>query len=123
MKAKLLAVLALALASPAAAQSLRGSISDPSQAALISNDPLMRQILRRQLTQENGGVTATARLGSGQAVELKLGPLELPVSGAASLRAVPTYLPVTQGESPIKARKPARSALEQLRKTEREGWK
>ena len=39
----------------------------------IGNDPLTRQILSKA-AQENGGVTAAVRLGTGQTIELELAP-------------------------------------------------
>lgn len=44
-----------------------GAHNNPS---LVSQDPLMRQILHKQVTQSNGGVTTAVRVGSGQSVEL-----------------------------------------------------
>lgn len=38
---------------------------------ILGSDPLSRQILTKT-AQENGGVTAAVRVGSGQAIELKL---------------------------------------------------
>ncbi|MCX5794328.1 MAG: hypothetical protein NTY77_02375 [Elusimicrobia bacterium] len=47
--------------------------SSPSkESAMASQDPLMRQILHRQLTQRNGGITAAVRIASGQSIELQL---------------------------------------------------
>lgn len=53
---------------------------------MVTQDPLMRQIMSRQLTLPSGGVTGSARLGSGQAIAISvtdpLAPLK-PVEGLA----------------------------------------
>ncbi|MDP3544097.1 MAG: hypothetical protein Q8T11_16645 [Elusimicrobiota bacterium] len=71
------AAMALLAALPAAAE-----VSSP----MVTQDPLMRQIMSRQLTLPSGGVTGSTRLGSGQAIEIKvtdpLAPLK-PVEGLA----------------------------------------
>jgi hypothetical protein len=48
------------------------AFSEPSHnnPSLVSQDPLMRQILHKQVTQHNGGVTTAVRVASGQGVEL-----------------------------------------------------
>jgi hypothetical protein len=45
--------------------------SASKESAMASQDPLMRQILHRQLTQPNGGVTTAVRIASGQTIELQ----------------------------------------------------
>lgn len=71
------AVLALLAARPSYAE-----VTTP----MVTQDPLMRQIMSRQLTLPSGGVTGSARLGSGQAIAIKvtdpLAPLK-PVEGLA----------------------------------------
>ena len=47
-------------------------VSPSKESAMASQDPLMRQILHRQLTQRNGGITAAVRIASGQSIEIKL---------------------------------------------------
>ena len=53
---------------------------------MVAQDPLMRQIMSHQLTSTTGGVTGSARLGSGQAIAISvtdpLAPLK-PVEGLA----------------------------------------
>ncbi len=71
------AVTALLAALPSAAE-----VTSP----MVAQDPLMRQIMSRQLTLPSGGVTGSARLGSGQSIAIKvtdpLAPLK-PVAGLA----------------------------------------
>lgn len=71
------AALALLASLPAAAE-----VVSP----MVAQDPLMRQIMSRQLTLPSGGVTGSARLGSGQSIAIKvtdpLAPLK-PVEGLA----------------------------------------
>lgn len=71
------AVLALLAALPSSAE-----VNSP----MVTQDPLMRQIMSRQLTLPSGGVTGSARLGSGQAIAISvtdpLAPLK-PVEGLA----------------------------------------
>ena len=50
--------------------------SAAKESSLTSQDPLMLQILHRQLTQRNGGITAAVRVGSGQSIELQLPDLD-----------------------------------------------
>ncbi len=55
-----------------------------NQSAIVSQDPLMRQILHRQLTRKNGGVTSVVRLATGQVIALKVVELNgQPIQGRA----------------------------------------
>jgi hypothetical protein len=71
-------VLTVLLMAAAAAPALGAPSSAPvpaspsKESALASQDPLMRQILHRQLTQRNGGITAAVRVATGQSIELQL---------------------------------------------------
>jgi len=93
------AMFAAMLALPAAAE-----IKSPT----ISHDPLMSQIMSRQLTLPAGGVTGSTRLGSGQTITLSivdpLAPLQ-PVEGL-----------VEKPAAKAKAVRKARRADEQLKK-------
>ena len=62
-----------ALGEPGAPASMPSASKESS---LASQDPLMRQILHRQLTQRNGGITAAVRIASGQSIELQLQDLD-----------------------------------------------
>lgn len=85
----------------------------------IVADPLMKQILSRQLTAAAGGVTGAVRLGSGQTIELSmvdpLAPLK-PVEGLVAKRV--EAAPEASEDAPAKAKasRRARRADEQLRK-------
>jgi len=61
--------------------------SASKESSLVSQDPLMRQILHRQLTQHNGGITAAVRIASGQSIELEL--VELDIKPADQLKDLP----------------------------------
>ena len=75
----------------------------------IGNDPLTRQILSKA-AQENGGVTAAVRLGTGQTIELELAP--------AASSPPPALAPIeglaAKAEKP-KTKKPVRAAVAQLK--------
>ena len=62
------------------ALSAAAEVSSP----IVAHDPLMKQIMSRQLTQAAGGGTGAVRIGSGQAITLSLidplAPLK-PVAG------------------------------------------
>jgi hypothetical protein len=95
-------------------------------ATTVGHDPLMRQIMSRQLTQENGGVTGAVRIGSGQAIALSIvDPLSPAVSGEPLKDAVSEAkaLAPLQPAAGLKPAKPvkkaahrARRASEQLKK-------
>jgi hypothetical protein len=91
------------------------SASAEVTAPTVNNDPLMRQIMSRQLTLPAGGVTGLARLGSGQAIPLSL------VDPLAPLKPVAGLAPAAAA-SPAKAKaaRKVRRADEQLRKMSEE---
>lgn len=74
---------------------LAGTVfSEPTNnPSLVSQDPLMRQILLKQLTQTNGGITTAVRVASGQSVELPaadpLSPLKSAVPAAKKQKPAP----------------------------------
>lgn len=87
------------------------SASAETATPTLAHDPLMRQIMSRQLTQAAGGVTGAVRIGSGQAITLSI------VDPLAPLKPVEGLV-----EKPAKAkagRKPRR-AEEQLKKMSEE---
>lgn len=95
-------------------------------------DPLMKQIMSRQLTQQNGGVTGVVRIGSGEAISLSIVDPLTPVSAPADLKdavkdeTVLRGLKVADGLTvkPAKQRRrKARNAGEQLHKLGDEGRK
>lgn len=59
---------------------------------IVTNDPLMKQILSRQLTQVAGGVTGAVRIGSGQAITLSLIDPLAPLKPAEGLVAKPVKM-------------------------------
>ncbi len=73
---------------------------------IVAHDPLMSQIMSRQLTLPAGGVTGSVRIGSGQAITLSI------VDPFASLKPVDGLI-----EKPVKmrARRKVRRADEQLK--------
>lgn len=73
----------------------------------IGSDPLTKQILSKA-AQENGGVTAVVRLGTGQSVELKV------LEAAALAPLKPAEGLAEKAEKP-KAKKPSRAAVAQLK--------
>ena len=94
---------------------------------MLGNDPLTRQILAKT-EQANGGVTAAVRLGSGQAVELKLSdissaPFAAPMAPAAAspLEAlkIADGLAPTPAPAKEKAKKDSRRASVQLKRIAR----
>ncbi|MBI5239359.1 MAG: hypothetical protein HY926_02720 [Elusimicrobia bacterium] len=78
---KQIILMALLAAMPAAPVLGGPAASASKESALASQDPLMRQILHRQLTQRNGGITAAVRIASGQSIELQMPELDLKLSG------------------------------------------
>jgi hypothetical protein len=77
---KAIILTALLAAAPAAPAFGGPASSAHKESDLASQDPLMRQILHRQLTQNNGGITAAVRIASGQSIELQMPELELKLS-------------------------------------------
>jgi hypothetical protein len=88
---------------------------------ILGTDPLTRQILAKT-AQENGGVTAAVRVGSGQVIVLKLpDATALPPAALAPAAASPALaLKPAAGLAPkaakAPARKSARRAVEQLKR-------
>ena len=74
----------------------------------VAHDPLMKQIMSRQLTLADGGVTGSTRLGSGQAITLSLVDPLAPLKPAEGLAPKPAVK--------AKARRKVRNVREQLRK-------
>lgn len=58
-------------------------------APTVTHDPLMRQIMSRQLTQDSGGVTGAVRIGSGQTITLQVIDPLAPLKPAPGLVAKP----------------------------------
>ena len=85
------------------AMSAASEVTSPT----VTHDPLMRQIMSRQLTLPDGGVTGSTRLGSGQAITLSLIDPLAPLKPAEGLVEKPVK---------AKARRKARNAGEQLKK-------
>jgi hypothetical protein len=89
---------------------------------MLGNDPLSRQILAKT-AQENGGVTAAVRVGTGQAIELKITePSAAPAAAKLAPPAKDTDLYLKPAADlaakPVKAkaRKPVHRAIEQLKR-------
>jgi hypothetical protein len=85
---------------------------------MIGNDPLSRQIMSKT-AQENGGVTAAVRVGSGQVIELKM--IDTAVAPAAQL-APAAATPILNLKpaaglvaKPIKPKKAPRTTVEHLK--------
>lgn len=90
------------------------SASAETASPIVAHDPLLKQIMSRQLTLITGGVTGSVRIGSGQAITLSmidpLAPLQ-PVEGLVEKPIVEAV------EKPAKAAgRKARRADEQLKK-------
>jgi hypothetical protein len=83
------------------------SASAETASPMVANDPLMKQIMSRQLTQAAGGVTGAVRIGSGQTIELSLIDPLAPLAPAEGLVAKPVK---------AKAVRKVRRADEQLKK-------
>lgn len=89
---------------------------------MLGSDPLSRQILTKT-AQANGGVTAAVRVGSGQAIELKLSDVSsAPFSAQMAPPATEAYLALkpAAGLAPkpakAKAKKAPKHAVEQLKR-------
>ncbi len=91
-----------------------------SQTALFSQDPLTREILQRQVKDQDGGLRTAVLLPSGQTLELKspdLAPLtgkpslEPAAQGPEALKTHPKLLPAGRAGR----RKPVKKAADQLR--------
>ncbi|MEK7381798.1 MAG: hypothetical protein AAB262_00765 [Elusimicrobiota bacterium] len=99
-----------------------GALSAESLPQALGNDALTKQILSKA-AQENGGVTAAVRLGTGQAIELKLAdvcciPIAVRATAPAAKSPTPTPAPaqglVAKAEKPS-PKKPSRAAVVQLK--------
>ncbi len=106
------AVLAALAGIPAAAET-----------ATIGHDPLTRQIMSRQLTAPQGGVTGAVRIGSGQAIALNLADplasastetLKDAVSGAGALAPLKPAEGLSVKPAKGKAKRRARTDREKL---------
>jgi hypothetical protein len=95
--------LALIAGMMMAALSAAAEVTSPT----VAHDPLMNQIMSKQLTLAGGGVTGAVRIGSGQAITLSL------VDPLAPLKPVEGLV-----EKPVKAkaRRKPRNVREQLKK-------
>lgn len=83
--------------------------SAESAGTMVTNDPLMKQIMSRQLTQITGGVTGAVRIGSGQAITLSMIDPLAPLKPAEGLVEKPA-------PAKTKVSRKTRRADEQLRK-------
>lgn len=83
------------------------SASAETTSPMVAHDPLMNQIMSKQLTLPGGGVTGSVRIGSGQAITLSLVDPLAPLKPAEGLVAKPVK---------AKARRKIRRADEQLKK-------
>jgi hypothetical protein len=92
---------------------------------MLGSDPLSRQILTKT-AQENGGVTAAVRVGTGQTIELKLvevtsSPSAAPITVKMAPAATSAYLALNPapGLAPkpakAKAKKAPKHAVDQLK--------
>ena len=89
---------------------------------MLGSDPLSRQILSKT-AQENGGVTAAVRVGSGQVIALQIG--DVSAAPATATLAAPATSPAAalktaEGLKPkaakaAKTKKPVKRAVDQLK--------
>lgn len=79
-------------------------VSAETPSSMAGQDPLMRQILHRQLTQNNGGVTAAVRIATGQSIELHVNE---PITGVSDLKDAPISAKLAAGGDPLASLKPA----------------
>jgi hypothetical protein len=102
LKTAMIAAMLMSAALPALAE---------TAAPTIAHDPLMNQIMSRQLTLPAGGVTGSTRLGSGEAITLNMIDPLAPLKPAEGLV-----------EKPVKAKavRKVRRTVDQLRKMSRE---
>ena len=80
-------------------------------APALAHDPLMNQIMSRQLTLPAGGITGSTRLGSGEAITLNMIDPLAPLKPAEGLVEKPVK---------TKAVRKVRRTVDQLRKMSRE---
>ncbi|MDD5303733.1 MAG: hypothetical protein PHS14_11580 [Elusimicrobia bacterium] len=102
LKTAMFAAMTLLAALPAAAE---------TTSPMVAHDPLMNQIMSKQLTLPGGGVTGSVRIGSGQAITLSLVDPLAPLKPVEGLVAKPVK---------AKARRKVRRADEQLKKMSEE---
>jgi hypothetical protein len=132
----LLTVLATVVSSPLKAEEiharLRPTIPAAANPGLAVQDPLMRQILRQQLTEPNGGIKGFAAPKVGPAIELKLGDLAKPGAEAKDAAAQASADPLAplkpaaglaaEPAAPQAPKKAPRKASAQLKALEKGGW-
>jgi hypothetical protein len=92
---------------------------------MLGNDPLSREILTKT-AQVNGGVTAAVRVGSGQAIMLKIADVtagtEAPITAKMAPAATAAYLAIAPAAglaakpAKAKAKKAPKHASEQLKR-------
>jgi hypothetical protein len=90
---------------------------------LMGSDPLSRQILSKT-AQENGGVTAAVRVGSGQVIALQIADVSsAPVNAALAPAAASPAIGLKPAEGlaekpvkPAKNKKAVKRAVEQLKR-------
>ena len=96
-----------------AALSAAAEVASP----MVTNDPLMKQIMSHQLTQAAGGVTGAVRIGSGPAITLSLIDPLAPLKPVEGLVEKPSAeKPVVEKQVKAKAGRKVRRADEQLTK-------
>ena len=90
----------------------------------LTHDPLMKQIMSKQLTMPDGGVTGAVRIGSGQAITLNLvdplttaaEPLKDAVADPKALTGLKPVEGLVVKPAKAKARRKIHRADEQLKK-------
>lgn len=100
-----------------------GARAETSAVHSVSNDPLMKAILSRQLTATGGGVTGAVRIGSGQTIAIAAEDALSPLKPAAGLAAEPEDEAKPAKKAARKARKPVKKASEQLERVAGDGRK
>ena len=113
--------------------SLHGSIPAANN-PFPEPDPLTRQIMHRNMTQANGGVTAAVRIASGQSIELKVVELYLGAPAdakAPAAAAQPAANPLggldtasgLKAAAKTKKSRLDKNANDQLKTVDKQGWK
>ena len=113
---------ALFLLAALAAGSVPASANMPAE---LASDPLMKQILAKQLTLDNGGIKSFVAVKGTGGIEL-LQPAAAPAGmteEAAALAGLRVAEGLTEKPSKKKAKKPVRRADDQLAAIEAEGAK
>lgn len=98
-----------------------GARAESAAVHSVTNDPLMKVILSRQLTAADGGVTGAVRIGSGQTIAIAAEDALAPLKPAEGLAAKDGAAPAKK--SARKARKPVKKASEQLERVADDGRK